>query len=88
MNDTLSASRPLGKCLLNEDSSKDIGRDEALRWTIRTHQLDLLRQLIADGADVNAEAEYRDRPIHLAANIGACEEILVLHEAGAAIDIV
>ncbi|KAI1299930.1 ankyrin repeat-containing domain protein [Xylaria venustula] len=91
MNDILSASSPLGKRLLNEGfnpSGKELSRSEALKWTISTHHLDIMRQLIADGTGVNAEDKDSDRPIHDAARIGACEEMRVLYEAGATIDIV
>jgi ankyrin repeat protein len=89
MDDTLSTSSPLAKRLLHKGfnpSGKELSKGEALRWAAKECNIELVRLLIAEGVDVNLKNNLDEKAFHLAAQVGACDIMLALYQAGAAID--
>ena len=60
--------------------------DFALHDAVEDGDVEAVRQLVEEGADVEAQDADGDRPLHLAAQDGHLEVVRVLVEAGANVE--
>ncbi|PTD07843.1 Ankyrin-3 [Fusarium culmorum] len=86
----LSISSDLAKRLLRNgfvsDSLDSIDMTEAIVWTVERKQMELLQELISQGADVNLPAEDGWTCLNLAADTANHEILQVLLKNGADVD--
>ena len=64
-------------------SWKSWGGQTALHWAAYDGRIDMARQLIEKGANVNAKDDYQATPLHFAAEVGRIDIARLLIENGA-----
>lgn len=71
----------------NQQPPKQQSKDNALFWAVSRNDAALIRQILKDGANVNACDEYGHTPLFMAAHRGNLDIVTILLEHGAKVDI-
>lgn len=97
MSDSLPGTSELAKLLLYEgfrpslevdETTHDLSKGEALRWTASRGLSQLVRRLIDEGVDVNAKGgEYEASALHYAAEESHYDVMNILLDAGASLSV-